>query len=436
LSRSRTENADGLPGSDYVRVIGYVRLSSDERHNTGAGQMAQEQAIRAECRRRGWELVSLERDNGFSGSDLRRPAITRTLLALEKKQADCLMVAKLDRLSRSLFDFASLMERASRERWSLLALDLPVDTSTPSGEAMALVLSTFAQFERRRIGQRVRDARLQLRATSRSYGTPPYGFTRAGKRLVPDPGEQQVVAWAWSLYNKDQSFHGIAQQLNAKGLRGKLGGAWTGESVCRVLHLSQTVGMPLDQVPAPPRPNPISFPTPYGYERVGGRLVRDPVEQAMIARIRRSYRRGLSLSQIAERLTAEKVPTKRGGSWSPSHVLKLIRGDGVLRERERAKLGQRAPQLERPEGYMPFRTAPYGWRRAGSRLVEQAKEQAAIARMRELREEGLGQYRIAARLTAEGFPTRHGRDWNPGTVNDILRNRGTYRQQMATGHRR
>jgi Resolvase, N terminal domain len=66
--------------------------------------------------------------------------------------------AKLDRLSRSLLDFASLMEDARREGWALVILDLGIDTTTPSGEMIANVMATFAQFERRLIGQRTKDA--------------------------------------------------------------------------------------------------------------------------------------------------------------------------------------------------------------------------------------------------------------------------------------
>lgn len=86
------------------------------------------------------------------------------LEAVEGGQADALCVAKLDRLSRSLLDFAGLMERSRKRGWSLVALDLGVDTSTPSGEMMASVLATFAQFERRLIGERTRAALAEKRA--------------------------------------------------------------------------------------------------------------------------------------------------------------------------------------------------------------------------------------------------------------------------------
>jgi DNA invertase Pin-like site-specific DNA recombinase len=80
---------------------------------------------------------------------LRRPGIQEALRALEAGEAKALVVAKLDRLSRSMLDFAALMATAQRQSWALVALDCAVDTSTPAGEAMAHVLAAFGQFDRR-----------------------------------------------------------------------------------------------------------------------------------------------------------------------------------------------------------------------------------------------------------------------------------------------
>ena len=99
-------------------------------------------------------------------------SLRRALEAIEAGQAEGLVVSKLDRLSRSLLDFAGLMERARKRGWSLVALDLGVDTSTPSGEMMAAVLATFAQFERRLIGQRTKDALAVKRAQGVILGRP------------------------------------------------------------------------------------------------------------------------------------------------------------------------------------------------------------------------------------------------------------------------
>ena len=120
-----------------MRVIGYVRVSTEEQSRSGAGLEAQRQAIFAECQRRGWHLVETIEDRGYSARDLRRPGIQTAVETLADGEAGALVVAKLDRLSRSMLDFTALMARAQREGWALVALDCAVDTTTPAGEAMA-----------------------------------------------------------------------------------------------------------------------------------------------------------------------------------------------------------------------------------------------------------------------------------------------------------
>jgi DNA invertase Pin-like site-specific DNA recombinase len=162
-------------------------------------------------------------DPGHSAKSLDRPGITRVLEGLGARRADALMVAKLDRLSRSLLDFAGLMERARRERWAIVALDLGVDTSTPSGELMANVLATFAQFERRMIGQRTKDALAQKRAQGVRLGRPATAPLEVVARIVAERAA-------------DQTLQAIADGLNFDGVPTVRGGAaWRPSSVRGIL---------------------------------------------------------------------------------------------------------------------------------------------------------------------------------------------------------
>jgi DNA invertase Pin-like site-specific DNA recombinase len=163
------------------RVIGYVRVSTEEQGSNGAGLDAQRQAILSECARRGWQLVRIEEDV-LSGKNMRRPGLLRALEACESGAVSGIVVAKLDRLSRSLVDFAGLLARARAEGWNVVALDLGVDLSTPAGEFLANVMASAAQWERRIIGQRTREAMAIKRAqgvwVSRPVSIPP---TLAGR---------------------------------------------------------------------------------------------------------------------------------------------------------------------------------------------------------------------------------------------------------------
>ena len=167
-----------------MQVIGYVRVSSDEQANSGAGLAAQRAAIQAECKRRGWQLLEVIEDAGYSAKDLKRPGVLTALETLERREADGLVVAKLDRLSRSMLDFTTIMAKATKQGWALVALDCAVDSTTPAGEAMAHVLATFAQFERRLIGQRTREALAAKRAAGVRLGRPQSLPVTVRKRIV------------------------------------------------------------------------------------------------------------------------------------------------------------------------------------------------------------------------------------------------------------
>jgi DNA invertase Pin-like site-specific DNA recombinase len=209
-----------------VNVAGYVRVSTTEQADGGAGLEAQRRALADEAARRGWRLVDVFEDAGASGKSLAgRPGLQAALAAVERGDASALVVSKLDRLSRSLLDFAGLMERARRKGWGIVALDLGVDTSTPSGEMMASVLATFAQFERRLIGQRTRDALAVKRAQGIRLGRP---------REVPPA----VAARIHDLHRSGHRVAEIARILNRDCVSTPRGGTWYRASVARVL--SQT----------------------------------------------------------------------------------------------------------------------------------------------------------------------------------------------------
>lgn len=204
-------------------VVGYVRVSTDEQADSGAGLAAQRAAIAAEAARRGWTLLTVHEDAGASGKSLSgRTGLRAALEAIERDEASALVVAKLDRLSRSLLDFSALMERSRRRGWALVALDLGVDTTTPSGEMMANVLAVFAQFERRLIGQRTKDALAQKRAAGVRLGRP---------RSLPSSTEDLVV----SLRRGGLTLPAIVNRLTTLGVATGQGGRWHATTVRRIV---------------------------------------------------------------------------------------------------------------------------------------------------------------------------------------------------------
>lgn len=185
-----------------MQVLGYLRVSTAEQADSRAGLEAQRAAIQLEAARRGWDSIRFVEDAGYSARDLRRPGIREALAELRAGTAGTLVVAKLDRLSRSMIDFTAVMGMARDGGWALVALDCAVDTTTPAGEAMANVLATFAQFERRLIGQRTKEALAEKRRQGVRLGRPPLVDAGTAGRVMDER-------------SRGRTFRQIADGLNA-----------------------------------------------------------------------------------------------------------------------------------------------------------------------------------------------------------------------------
>jgi DNA invertase Pin-like site-specific DNA recombinase len=187
--------------TDLKRVVVYVRVSSAGQADSGAGLAAQQQAIMAEAQHRHWYIVQVYRDAGVSAKNVAaQPQLQAALAALKAHHADAIVVAKLDRLTRSLGDFANLLERSVKEGWAVVALDLSIDTSTPTGEYVANNMAALARWERRLIGQRTKDALAVKRTQGTRLGRPPY--------LSPD-----AARWIMTRYGKLGPGRGVQARL-------------------------------------------------------------------------------------------------------------------------------------------------------------------------------------------------------------------------------
>lgn len=211
--------------ADPSHFVGYVRVSTTDQVDSGAGLAAQRAVLEAEAQRRGWTLTRIYEDAGASGKSLAgRPALQEALSAIESGAAAGLIVAKLDRLSRSVVDAAGLLERAQRQDWSLVACDLGVDTSTPAGEAMASVMATFAQLERRMIGARTKDALAAKRAEGVRLGRP---------SSLPEDVVERIVA---DRIDRGLGWSAIGRALDADEVPTAQGGArWYPATVRKVV---------------------------------------------------------------------------------------------------------------------------------------------------------------------------------------------------------
>lgn len=205
-----------------MRAVGYIRVSTDAQGERGYGLDAQTELIEAEAKRRGWTLERAFVDVASGKSTRRRPEYAAMLTMLAAGDADVLIVAKLDRLSRSLVDFAQLMATAQAQKWSVNALDIGIDTSSINGELIAHIIMALAQWERRIIGQRTSQALAQVKARGTKLGRPS-GVSDETVRLIR------------ILRTSGKSYAGIADALTAEGVPTAQGGQWRASTV-RKLH--------------------------------------------------------------------------------------------------------------------------------------------------------------------------------------------------------
>lgn len=209
------------------RVLAYVRVSSEEQALSGLGLADQRATIQRTAESRDWTDLTFIADEGYSAKNLDRPGIADALDQLASGRAGTLVVAKLDRLSRSLLDFAHLMDTARRQGWELVVLDLALDTSTPSGALMGNIMASFAEYERQLIGQRTSAALQQLKAQG----------TRLGRPRTLDPAvTQRIVAERAD----GRSLTAIADALNTDSVpTARRGRCWFPSTVAGVLRSAE-----------------------------------------------------------------------------------------------------------------------------------------------------------------------------------------------------
>ena len=225
-----------------LRVLGYVRVSTQEQHDSGAGLAAQRAAIERECEYRSRELVDvIEEHNGQSAKTLERPGMQRALARLAAGEADILMASKLDRVSRSVVDFGTVIEQAKRDGWALVVLDSDIDMSTAAGKMVANVLVTFAEYERDLIGERTKVALAQKKSQGTWISRSDREVTGLGRPVeVKDDLLDGIVQDA----NRGLTLRAIADRLNADGIPTAHGAQrWVPETVRKVLIRAERQGV-------------------------------------------------------------------------------------------------------------------------------------------------------------------------------------------------
>jgi site-specific DNA recombinase len=215
-----------------LRCAIYTRKSTeeglDQEFNSLDAQREAGEAFIQSQRREGWIVLrELYDDGGFTGANTDRPALQRLLQAVEARELDCVVVYKVDRLSRSLLDFTRMLSVFEKHNVSFVAVTQQFNTSTSLGRLTLNILLSFAQFERELIGERTRDKMSAARRKGKWVGGCPvlgYDVDPAGGRLIVNEEEAERVRAIFALFEENRSVLLTLAEIARRGWRLK---SWT-----------------------------------------------------------------------------------------------------------------------------------------------------------------------------------------------------------------
>ena len=222
--RSQERNASQTAPS-RLRCAIYTRKSTEEGldqefNSLDAQREAAEAFIRSQ-RREGWvALPEFYDDGGFTGANMDRPALGRLLKDVEAGELDCVVVYKVDRLSRSLLDFTRMLSIFEEHKVSFVAVTQQFNTSTSLGRLTLNILLSFAQFERELIGERTRDKMSAARRKGKWVGGYPvlgYDVDPAGGRLLVNESEAERVREIFTLFEQYRSAIPTLTEIDRRG---------------------------------------------------------------------------------------------------------------------------------------------------------------------------------------------------------------------------
>jgi DNA invertase Pin-like site-specific DNA recombinase len=230
-----------------MKVVGYIRVSTEKQTNDGLGLAVQEKSVRRWAREHGHRLVRIVRDEGVSGAlpAEERPGLAEALLLIANGKAAGLVVARLDRLARELTVQEAALAQVWRHGGSVFASDSGEvardDPDDPMRTAMRQMMGVFSQLERAMIGARLRAGRkLKAERGGFAYGSPPFGYKATEGKLVTDKDEQKTLKRIRQLAGKGASLRAIADTLNkSKGYRPKRSKRWHPETLRLILGRSE-----------------------------------------------------------------------------------------------------------------------------------------------------------------------------------------------------
>jgi len=248
-------NGNGAAARTTVRCAIYTRKSTEEGlgqdfNSLDAQRDSGEAYIRSQAGE-GWALLPEQYDDGgYTGANMERPAMRRLLADVQARKVDCVVVYKVDRLSRSIRDFAKIMEVLDKHGTTFVSVTQQFNTTTSLGRLTLNILLSFAQFEREIISERTRDKQVLARKRGKwTGGHVPMGYDLEASCLVVNAGEADRVRQIFEWYLEGQTVYGIVAKCADLGWHNKQwttkGGKVYGGHPMRKCHVYKLLANPL-----------------------------------------------------------------------------------------------------------------------------------------------------------------------------------------------
>lgn len=379
------------------RCAVYCRVSSDERLDQSFNSIdAQKEAGHAFIKSQsheGWIVVADDYDDGgFSGGNMDRPALKRLMADIEAGKVDIVVVYKIDRLSRSLADFARMVDVFDRHRVSFSAVTQQINSATSMGRLMLNVLLSFAQFEREVTGERIRDKIAASKAKGMWMGGPlSLGYDVHERKLVINETEATLVRRIFDDFVSMRSATLMMKAYGAEGLKTKGGKPFTKQTLYKMLHNRMYLGEIVHKGQSFPGQH-LPIVTQVQWDAVHALIARDSTERRLDTLDRQQETvllRGLLFTPDGERLTPSytvkkgkvyryytPVKYRRFGAWASRHgalpaapieelvtqqIMDALSAPHVVQS-VWDRIQQVRPDLTEPQVVLPMRNLASLWR--------------------------------------------------------------------------
>lgn len=226
-----------------MRVAAYIRVSTDEQADKGNSLSEQQERLTAYCKAMGWMPPSFYIDDGYSAKNLNRPNVQKLLEHVKMKQWDIVLTSKLDRLCRNLLDLLQTINLFNEHNCSYVSASESFDTSTAVGRMTLQLLGTFAEFERERISERVKDNMISIaKNTDKVITQPCYGYDVVDGKYVINEDEAKFVRLMFELAEQGHGHRMIAKVLNDMKSTTKRNKMWDQINVKRLMSTETITG--------------------------------------------------------------------------------------------------------------------------------------------------------------------------------------------------